>query len=79
MIRRALIAGALAAGIIGVIPSAPAQAKLGCGVVELCEWTYYPDPGYSNSVGQQIWECNGTFWQWGQQTSYVTFYESPCT
>ncbi|SEG96922.1 hypothetical protein SAMN05444920_110155 [Nonomuraea solani] len=77
MIRRALIAVALTATTLVVLPAGPAQARP-CGLDYSCTTTYYSDSAHTNAVGGKQEDCDGTTRTWGVRGPYLTFSERPC-
>ncbi|GAA2833885.1 DUF6289 family protein [Nonomuraea rubra] len=77
MIRRALLAAALAAATLGVLPVAAANARA-CRIDHYCTTTYYSDAALTNAVGGKQEDCDGTTRTWGVRGPYQTWYESPC-
>lgn len=81
MLRRAVLALALAAGSIGVFQvAAPAQARgvNGCGSQNLCTWEYFNPFEPNIMVGGLQELCDGSVVQWGVQTADVEFTSEPC-
>lgn len=76
MIRRAIVALALAAATFVVIPAGPAQARV-CAIEHVCTYVYYSDASMQSVVGALTVGC-GYYSLWGTQTSHFSFYESPC-
>ncbi|GAA2834068.1 hypothetical protein GCM10020220_023780 [Nonomuraea rubra] len=58
MIRRALLAAALAAATLGVLPVAAANARA-CRIDHYCTTTYYSDAALTNAVGGKQEDCDG--------------------
>ncbi|MEV7226242.1 MULTISPECIES: DUF6289 family protein [Polymorphospora] len=78
MIRRALLALALAAATVVALPAAPAQARY-CQMNHWCTTLYYTDGSLTTAVGGVYVECDGYQFQWGEWTPFVTFEEHPCS
>ncbi|MGN9845864.1 DUF6289 family protein [Nonomuraea sp. H19] len=77
MIRRALVAAALAATALVVLPSGPAHARP-CRIDHYCTTTYYSDSARTNAVGGKQEDCDGTTRTWGVRGPYQTFSERSC-
>lgn len=79
MVRRILLAGALAAGttLAAVLPAAPAQARA-CIIEHYCYTTWYSNAAHTTVVGQLYEDCDGDRTSWGVRSPYVTFVETPC-
>lgn len=81
MLRRAVLAIALAAGSLGVFQVAvPAQARgvNGCGSENLCTWEWFNPAEPNIMVGGLQELCDGSVVQWGVQTVDVEFTEEAC-
>ncbi|MBT2226213.1 DUF6289 family protein [Nonomuraea sp. NEAU-A123] len=77
MIRRALVAAAVAAVALVALPTAPAQAKA-CSIDYFCVTTYFSDAAHTTVVGSREEDCGGLVYVWGTRSSYVDIYRSPC-
>ncbi|MCG5219823.1 DUF6289 family protein [Streptosporangium soli] len=77
MIRRVLVAAALALTALAVIPSVPAQARA-CKIDYACYTAYYSDASHTTQVGGKSESCSGNVTTWGVRSGYLTFSESPC-
>jgi hypothetical protein len=77
MIRRVLLAAALAFTALAVIPGVPAQARA-CKIDYTCYTTYYSDSDHTTEVGGTFTDCDGDVTTWGERSGYLTFDETPC-
>ncbi|HEX6871732.1 MAG TPA: DUF6289 family protein [Micromonosporaceae bacterium] len=77
MLKRALVAVALAAATAAVIP-APAQAAKLIPGDSLTVIAYFDSAARTNLVGQKWWGCNQPSGSWGITTAYSTLYFPPC-
>ncbi|MEU4232717.1 DUF6289 family protein [Nonomuraea sp. NPDC026600] len=77
MIRRALVAAAVAAAALVALPTAPAQAQA-CPINYHCITTYYSDSAHTTEIGLRDEACDGTLYVWGTRSIYVDLYWSPC-
>ncbi|MBO4209179.1 DUF6289 family protein [Micromonospora echinofusca] len=77
MLRRTLAAATLGVAAIAVLPGAPAQARA-CMIDHQCTTYYYSDSSKTTIVGSLYEECDGSRYQWGTRTGYLTFTEVPC-
>ncbi|GAA3221776.1 DUF6289 family protein [Nonomuraea helvata] len=78
MIRRTLIAAALAATALVTLPAGPAQARA-CALGSRCVTTYYSDGIGSQVVGGSVEGCDGSSYAWGVRTIYKDWSETPCS
>ena len=79
MLRRAIVAAALAAGatVTAVLPAAPAQARA-CTINSECYTTWYSNAAHTTAVGGKYESCDGDVTTWGIRSGYVTFSEHSC-
>ncbi|MEV6150379.1 DUF6289 family protein [Nonomuraea sp. NPDC052129] len=77
MIRRALVAAALATTALVALPAGPAQASA-CPVNYLCITTYYSDAAHTTEIGLREELCDGTLYVWGVRSNYSDYYRGPC-
>jgi Family of unknown function (DUF6289) len=77
MIRRLLIAAALAVAACLVVPGSPAQARA-CQIEYTCYLDFYSDSTHSTLVGGTLTYCDGSTQTWGRRTGYQEFSETPC-
>ncbi|GAA4587981.1 hypothetical protein GCM10023194_38420 [Planotetraspora phitsanulokensis] len=77
MIRRALVAAALATTALVALPAGPAQARA-CPLGYACKSTYYSDNSYTQVVGVFGGTCDGSAYNWGVKTVYQDYVETPC-
>ncbi|MGY0235154.1 DUF6289 family protein [Longispora urticae] len=77
MIRRVLLAAALAGGaIVGV--SAPAQAIPQCPAGYTCSHNWYTDSSQTYRNGYRYIDCRGNMTQGGTLTGYYVFRKMAC-
>ena len=76
MIRRVLLATALTAAAVLVLPT-PAQARA-CALGNSCETYFYTDYTMTQLVGAKYESCTGSTSGWGDWVGYRTFSEIPC-
>ena len=77
MIRRALVATALATTALVALPTAPAQAAA-CKIDWFCVTTFFSDAAHTDVIGSREETCDGTLYVWGTRSSYVDIYRSRC-
>ncbi|MFK3984054.1 DUF6289 family protein [Micromonospora sp. NPDC050397] len=77
MIRRVLLAAAIAVAALVVVPGTPAQARA-CKADHDCYTAFYSDSSHTTLVGALSESCDGTRSMWGRRSGYLTFSESPC-
>lgn len=81
MFRRALTTAAtltLATAGTALIPAATAQARA-CGGTTWCVWSVYQDAAHTELIGERGYDCSGTWFTEGVQSSpYVVFQVLPC-
>ena len=75
MLKRGLLAVAIAAGILAFIP-APAQAIPPGN--NLIVTAYFDGSDRQRLVGQKWFGCNQPSGSWGATTPYFTMYYPPC-
>ena len=78
MVRRILLALALAAGVTVVIPSSPAHALYPCPANYLCLHTWYADSAHTIWNGSYSINCEGTPLRLGRQVGYLVYIQGPC-
>ncbi|MEV0237909.1 DUF6289 family protein [Nonomuraea sp. NPDC050786] len=78
MIRRALVAAAVAATALAALPAGPAQARA-CALGYQCVTTYYSDSTGTQVVGGRFEGCDGSFSEWGVRTVHKEWSETPCS
>lgn len=78
--RRLLLTAAVAAGMTGLLPAAPAQAYDTCLAGTICGYYWYADPYHTDLNGYSISyiECGGGVSQWGLLQGYRVYYSAPC-
>lgn len=77
MIRRVLVAAALAATALAITPTGPAQARA-CALGFYCITTYYSDNTHTTVVGSLGEDCIGNSYTWGVRSTYKDWNEYPC-
>jgi len=81
MFRRALTTAAaltLATAGTALIPATTAQARA-CGGTTWCLWSVYQDAAHTQLIGERGYDCGGTWFTEGVQSSpYVVFQVLPC-
>ncbi len=78
MVRRALLAVALAIGVTVVIPSSPAHALYPCPANYMCLHTWYADNTRATWRGSFSINCEGTQLRLGQNNGYLVYSVQPC-
>lgn len=79
MIRRLLLAAALAVPGTCIASAAPAHAALGgCGTSTWCNYVYYSDATRTVPVGSYLIDCNGKVTSGGIVTNFILSHTHPC-
>jgi hypothetical protein len=80
VIRRTILATclAVAACMIALLPSAPADAYSRCLGNSYCGWIFYSDPQHTQWVGSHTTNCEGTVLNLGVQQGYSVYVTGPC-
>jgi hypothetical protein len=81
VIRRLLLAAAVAVAVSGVMPATPAHALDQCLAGYVCAWYWYADPYHTDLNGYYIdyTACpGGGISRWGLQQGYMVFQPEPC-
>jgi hypothetical protein len=80
VIRRLLITAAVAIGVSGLLPAAPAQALNQCAAGYYCAWYWYADPAHTQLNGYYTdnTSCGGGILRWGVLQGYMVFQSGPC-
>lgn len=78
MLRRVLVAVALAIGVTAMIPSSPAQALFPCPAGNMCLHTWYADAAHTIWKGSYSINCDGVPLRLGTQSGYLVFTKGPC-
>ncbi|WP_412543876.1 DUF6289 family protein [Longispora sp. K20-0274] len=78
MIRRVLLAAALAGGALALSPAAPAQALPQCPAGYMCSHIWYSDAAHTHANGARMFDCKGAMTQWGTLTGYYQFLTQRC-
>ena len=75
MLKRGILALAVAAGVLALVP-APAQAiPPGDNLIVIA---YFSDPAKTHLIGQQWSGCGQPSGSWGTLSGYRTLYFTPC-
>lgn len=81
MFRRTVTTAAaitLAAAATALVPAGTAQARA-CGGTTWCVWSVYQDAAHTQLIGERGYDCSGTWFTEGVQSSpYVVFQVLPC-
>ncbi|MEV7228109.1 hypothetical protein AB0M79_13960 [Polymorphospora sp. NPDC051019] len=78
MLRRVLVAVALAVGVTLFVPSSPAHALYPCPANNMCLHTWYADSTRTVWRGSFSVNCEGREARLGVQSGYLVFSVRPC-
>ncbi|GAA2357745.1 hypothetical protein Cme02nite_33570 [Catellatospora methionotrophica] len=78
MVRRLMIAAAVAALGFGIAPASPALAYGQCAANTKCGWLYYADAARTQLQGGHTTNCQGVVLDWGIKAGYSTYLVEGC-